>query len=359
MATEQAAPADQPASSSKRNFILPIVILLALGAALWGFKTWNYGRSHESTDNAQVDGDIVPVLAKVGGYVTAVSVMDNQTVKTGQTLVTIDDAEYRVRVSQAEADYAAAQAAVSSGGNTGQAEAMVASATGQREASSANILAAQAANTRAQADLTRIRALADKQIVSRQQLDAAQAAADAAAAQLQGARQQTTAAGAQVSNARAGVRVAEARLQAAKAALDNAKLQLSYTHIVAPTNGMIARKQVEVGQLIAAGQPLLNVVSDSTVWITANFKETQLGDIRVGQPVVIDVDAYQCSAEGRVESLSGATGARFALLPPDNATGNFTKVVQRLPIRIAVTRPCGQNAPLRPGLSVDVHVKTN
>jgi membrane fusion protein (multidrug efflux system) len=154
------------------------------------------------------------------------------------------------------------------------------------------------------------------------------------------------------------VRVANARAGAAQAALDNAKLQLSYTKITAPASGLVSRKQVEVGQLVSPGQPVMSIVADTGVWVTANFKETQLNDIKVGQPVEFDVDAYGgCVAEGRVESLSGATGAKFALLPPDNATGNFTKVVQRVPVRIAVTKACAGHA-LRPGLSVNVHVAT-
>lgn len=345
-------------NGSKRKFVLPIVAVLVLVALGWGVKTWMYSRSHESTDDAQIDGDITPVLAKVGGYVTNISVDDNQHVDAGQTLVAIDDQEYRVRLAQAQADLAAAQAGVSAGGRTGQAEAVVATASGQSEASTANIEAARAANVRAQADLARMKELADKQIVSRQQLDAAQAAADAAQAQLTAAQRQATAAGAQVSGAQAGVRVAQAKLAAAQAAVDNAKLQLSYTKVIAPGSGFVSRKQVEVGQLVQPGQPLLSIVSDTSVWVTANFKETQLVNIKVGQPVEFDIDAYGgCAAEGVVESLSGATGAKFALLPPDNATGNFTKVVQRVPVRIKITKPC-PGRPLRPGLSVDAHIST-
>ncbi len=343
---------------SKRKFIIPIVIVVAIIAAIWGFRTWSYGRVHESTDDAQVDGHIVPVLARVGGYVTSVTVDENQHVNEGQVLVTIDDADYRVKVEQAQADLAAAQGTAGTSAMPGQAEAQVASAAGQESSLNAQVAAARAADTKAQADLTRISGLAAQQIVSKQQLDAARAAADAAHAQLIAAERQVTAAGAQVSTAEAGVRIAKARVGASQAALDNAKLQLSYTKITAPASGLVSRKQVEVGQLISPGQPVLSIVADTGMWVTANFKETQLNNIKVGQPVEFDVDAYGgCTAEGRVESLSGATGARFALLPPDNATGNFTKVVQRLPVRIAVTKACPGH-PLRPGLSVNVHVST-
>jgi len=204
-----------------------------------------------------------------------------------------------------------------------------------------------------------MQSLASKQIVSRQQLDAAQAAADAADANTTALQRQIGAAGATVTSAEAGVRLARARLDAARAARDNAELQLSYTKVTAPASGTVARKQVEVGQLLQAGQPLLAIVADSGVWVTANFKETQLATMRVGQPVEIAVDAYSgCQAEGRVESISSATGARFALLPPDNAAGNFTKVVQRVPVRIAITSGCGENRPLKPGMSVDASVRT-
>src|SRR6185312_11154931 len=220
----------------------------------------------------------------------------------------LDDAEYRVRVESAQADLAAAQGVAGTRTTEGQAEGQVATASGQRSQLDAQVIAAQAANTNAQANLARMKDLAAKQIVSKQQLDAAQAAAAAAEAQLLAAQREVTTAGSQISTAQAGVRIAEARSSAAQAALDNAKLQLN--------------------------------------------------DIKVGQPVDFDVDAYGgCTAHGKVESLSGATGAKFALLPPDNATGNFTKVVQRVPIRIAVTKGCPDH-PLRPGLSVNVHVAT-
>lgn len=345
-------------SGSKRKFIIPIIIIVAILAAIWGFKTWSYARSHESTDDAQVDGHIVPVLAKVGGYVTSVSTEENQHVAENQILVTLDDAEYRVRVESAEADLAAARGIAGTNTTEGQAESQVATATGQQSSLNAQVVAAEAANKNAQANLARIKDLAAKQIVSKQQLDAAESAAAQAQAQLLAAQRQVSTAGSQIVMAKAGVRVAVARMSAAQAALDNAKLQLGYTRIAAPASGLVARKQVEVGQLVSAGQPVMSIVADTGVWVTANFKETQLNDIKVGQAVEFDVDAYGgCTAEGKVESLSGATGAKFALLPPDNATGNFTKVVQRVPIRIEVTKGC-PNHPLRPGLSVNVHVKT-
>lgn len=341
---------------SKRAVMYPIIGILLVIALVWGVKRWSYGRTHESTDNAQVDADLVPVLAKVGGYVQTVSVAENQHVEEGAVVVTLDDAELRVRLAQAEADLAAAQSVA---GGRGQAAAMVATASGQRASLEAQVAAARANQQRALADLGRVRELADKQIISRQQLDAAQAAATSATANLEAAERQASAAGGTVSNAKAGTRLADARLAAAAAVRDNAALQLSYAKVIAPMSGTVSRKQVEPGQLVQPGQPLFTIVGDSGVWVTANFKETQLSAIRVGQPVELDVDAYGgCRAEGAVESLSAATGARFALIPPDNATGNFTKVVQRVPVRIDVTHGCGADHPLRPGMSVDVHVNT-
>ena len=349
-------PAPKP---SRRKFILPIVALVALIAVVWGVRKWSYGRSHESTENAQVDGHIVPVLAKVGGFVTAVRVGENDAVKAGAELVHIDDSEYKVRLAQADADLSAAASVAGSRGLTGQAEAQVQTASSQRQVVDAQIAAAEANRQKAVADLARTKELVDKQIVSRQQLDAAQAAADAAIANETAVRRQASAAGAGVVNAEAGARFAQARLVAANASRDNAALQLSYTSVSAPLSGVVSRKQVEVGQLVQPGQPLLTVVGDTGVWVTANYKETQLSEVRIGSAAEIDVDAYPgCKAEGKVESIGAATGAKFALLPPDNATGNFTKVVQRIPVRIAITRGCGTDQPLRPGMSVEAHVVT-
>jgi membrane fusion protein (multidrug efflux system) len=352
--------ADEPDKpSTKKKFVVPIVIVVGLALLLWAFQRWNYGRSHESTDNAQVDGHIVPVLAKVGGYVKTVNVNENDHVNAGQLLVQLDDADYRVRLQQALADLAAAEATSGGGGFSGQAQSQVQSAAGQRATLDAQIGAAKANADKADADLARAKELAAKLIISNQQLDAAQATAAVAHANLLAAERQAAAAGGTVNTAEAGVRVASARTMAARAAAENAQLQLEYTRITAPASGEVSRKQVEVGQLVAPGQPLLSIVADTGVWVTANFKETQLATIRPGQPVEFEIDAYGgCVAEGKVASVSGATGAKFALLPPDNATGNFTKVVQRVPVRIAVTKPCSGNHPLRPGLSANVHVNT-
>ena len=343
----------------RRRIVLPIVLaLLALGA-FWGFRQWAYGRSHESTDDAAVDGHLVPVLAKVGGYVQSVTVSDNDHIAADSLLVQIDPAEYRVKLAQAEADLAAARAASGSSRSSGQAQAMVEQASGQRAALDAQITAARAQETKAKQDLARMEDLAAKQVISKMQLDAARAAAEAATANVTALERQKSAAGGSVASAEAGVRLAEARLQAAQAARDNAALQLGYAAVRAPAAGIVSRKQVEPNQLVQPGQPLLTIVADTGVFVTANFKETQLSDIRVGQSAEIEVDAYGgATALGCVESVSAATGSKFALLPPDNATGNFTKVVQRVPVRMRVKQGLGNDRPLRPGMSVTVHVET-
>src|SRR4051812_1124288 len=274
-----------PAPGGRRRIVLGLVLLAALLGVGWALKQWLYGRSHESTDNAQVDGHLVPVLAKVSGYVTAVNVAENDRVRVDSTLVRIDEREYAVKLAQADADLAAARASAGGNGLEGQAQAAVQNAAGQQAALNANIAAARANVVKADADLSRMRELVAKQVVSRQQLDAAQAAADAAHAQLSAAQNNAGAAGAGVSNAQAGVRVAQARLGAAQAARDNAALQLSYTRVTAPVTGVVSRKQVEVGQLVQAGQPLLTIVSDTGGWGPGELQETQPPEPHLGQEV--------------------------------------------------------------------------
>src|SRR5213592_3124865 len=239
------APVAKPGGNKRTVFIIMGVVLLGLVAL--GARRWIYGLSHVSTDNAQVDGHIVPILPKVGGFVTDVRIDENQGVKEGDTLVALDDRDYRVRLAQAEADLAVALAGVSNKARVGQAEAQV-------EQTQANAL-------KARADLDRVRPLAEQDIVSKQQLDAAQAAARAADAALAAAQ--------------AALVGADARVGAARAARDQAALNLSYTRITAPASGVVSKKTVELGQLVQAGQPLMSVVPLEDVWITANLKETQ------------------------------------------------------------------------------------
>ena len=309
-----------------------IMGVVLLGLMIFGVRKWWFGRSHVSTDNAQVDGHIVPVLPKVGGYVVEVRVDENRSVKAGDTLVVLDDRDFRARLAQTDADLAALLATVSSRTRVGQAEAAVAQA--------------QANASKARADLARVEPLAAQNIVSQQQLDAARAAAAAAEAQL--------------AQAQAMLVGADARVAAARASRDQAALQLSYTRIVTPSAGVVSKKAVELGQLVQPGQPLMTVVPLADVWVTANLKETETADVTPGDSADITVDAYKgMHVRGHVESLSPATGAKFSLLPPDNATGNFTKVVQRIPVRIHLDSPMDPEHPLRPGMSVVATIKTH
>ena len=322
-----AAPA---AAGGRRGTVFAIMGVVLLVLVGLGARRWIFGLSHVSTDDAQVDGHIIPILPKVGGFVTEVRVDENRSVKAGDTLVVLDDRDYRARLAQADADLAVALAGVSNRARVGQAEAQV-------EQAQANAL-------KAHADLDRMRPLALQDIVSKQQLDAAEAASSAADA----AR----------AAAQAGLLAADARVGAARAARDQAALNLSYTRLAAPFFGVVSKKTVELGQLVQPGQPLMSVVPLDDVWITANLKETEIENVKPGEPVDFTVDAYHgLHFRGHVQSLSPATGARFSLLPPDNATGNFTKVVQRVPVRVRPDKVDPAH-PLRPGMSVVVTITT-
>jgi membrane fusion protein (multidrug efflux system) len=352
-----AAAAAERENGGRRPWVLWVgiaiaVIVLALGArAVW------FALTHVSTDDAQVDGHITPISPRIAGYVVGIRVRDNQRVRAGDTLVILDDRDLRARLAQADADLAALIATVGSRGKVGQSVAQLDQARAAAAAAEATVVQASANAEKANNDLERYRALSARNIVSRQQLDAAEAAARATAAQLTAAQRNATAAGEQVTAASAALTGSEARVAAARAVLDIAALQLSYTVVTAPVAGVVSKKSVEIGQQVQAGQPLMSVVPLEDVWVVANFKETQVAAIEVGAPAVIRADAYAGRVfTGSVESLSPATGAKFSLLPPDNATGNFTKVVQRIPVRIRIEGPVDTLHPLRPGMSVDVTI---
>lgn len=352
-------PTRPPTRTGVRRTLGTMALVLAVVAGgVWGFQRWRHAQTHVSTDNAQVDSHIVPVLAKVGGYVEQVLFEDNQFVHRGDLVVVLDDSDLRVRLAVAEAELAAARAAVGAAGMPGRVEAEASAALARRQALEARLQSSRAVRERTARDLTRIEDLAEKQIASSQQLDAARAAAIAAEADVVALEQDVAAARASETSAGAATRTAEAQLQRAQVAALAAKENMEYAQVSAPVSGTASRTQVEVGQLVQPGQPLAAIVVESEPWITANLKETDLGRIHEGQGVAIEIDAYPgCEARGRVESLSPATGSKFALLPPDNATGNFTKVVQRLPVRIALVEGCGADRPLRPGMSVVVDIE--
>jgi membrane fusion protein (multidrug efflux system) len=360
-AIDAAAPdAVAPSTTTRRPPVMLIVgVILAVLLVGWGYKKVTFARSHVETDNAQVDGHITPIAPKVQAFVDQVRVEENQAVQVGDTLVVLDQRDLKLRLAQAEADYATALTAVGTRARTGGAQAQYNATQAQAQSAQASVSSAEAALRKATSDLERVKGLAAQKIVPAQQLDAAQAAFDAANANLDAAQRSASAAGSQVSASGAAIGAAQARLASAQALVENARLQLSYAIITAPISGTVARRSVEPGALVSIGQTLMSVIPDSGVWVTANLKETQLSGVDVGDSASFTVDAYGSHEfKARVESLSPATGARFALLPPDNATGNFTKVVQRVPVRLHVEGGIDPTHPLRPGMSVVATIAT-
>jgi membrane fusion protein (multidrug efflux system) len=365
-----------------------------------GIFAYRYFTSYESTDDAQVDGHINSISARVSGHVVKLNVQDNQYVQAGTVLVEIDPADYQVAYDKAKADFADAQAAAVAAGVTvpitsvntssqvSASEADVQSARAgiqvarqQFEAAKAQLQEAEANDVKAQNDLGRYKQLVEKQEISQQQYDQAVAAAKASAASVaaarassDGAQQQVTQAEGKLVQAEANYRYANtapkqmqitrakatsalAEAQRKKADLDQAELNLQYTKIIAPVNGIVSNRTVEVGQNVAPGQELMKVINLDDIWITANFKETQLRNMRMGQRVTINVDANGRDYKGKVDSIAGASGARFSLLPPENATGNYVKVVQRIPVKIVLDPGSNNDHQLRPGMSVTPKVQ--
>jgi membrane fusion protein, multidrug efflux system len=358
--------------------IAALVILLLIG----GFFIWRYYAVRESTDDAQIDGHINPISARVTGTVLNVLHDDNEVVQAGTLLVELDPKDYQVAVDRARADLANAQAnaiaanvgvpltQTTSSSQLLAADAGVKGAQRDIESARAKLNDAQAMYAKTSADLKRMEQLIAKDEISHQQYDAAVAANNSAKAQVDAAtsaiasaeshaaQSQAQAEAARtvpeqlkVTRARAGAATAE--VQRAVSALAQAELNLQYTKIVAPVTGVLSKRSVEPGQTVQAGQPLFSIVNLDDIWTTANFKETQLRDMKVGQRAKIKVDAYGREFDGSVESIGGATGARFSLLPPENATGNYVKVVQRIPVRIRFDKGQDPNHQLRPGMSVE------
>jgi membrane fusion protein, multidrug efflux system len=385
----------------------PIVFLVAIVAVVLVGWFWWESRQWEDTDDAEVDGYIYPISARVSGQVIKVNFDDGQVVRKGDVLVVIDPTDYTVALERARADYQDSQAQAeaarfgvpvssvgsfsqirSAGADMSSALAGVAAAQKQADAAQSQIAEAEANAIKLNKDVERYRQLLGKREISQQQFDAAIAAAAAANATVDSRKAELLAAQAQVKQAQSRIEQAnaeiknaqatpktvaatkaradsaDAQVQRYKAALDQAQLNLSYTTIVAPVDGVVGKRSVEVGSNVAVGQDLLAVVPLRDVWVTANFKETQLSHMCAGQPVRIKVDTYGGKKwDGHVSYLGGATGAKFSLLPPENATGNYVKVVQRIPVRIDFD---GNDKPdfnndglLRPGMSVEPDVRVS
>ncbi|MBL8327886.1 MAG: HlyD family secretion protein [Rubrivivax sp.] len=335
---------------------LALSAALLLAAAL-AHRLW-LTLSVVSTDNAQIESRIVPVLARVGGIVTQLAVDDHQRVTAGAALLQLDDAPLRLALRQAEAELALAEAATRHEGTGGQAQAQFSAARATAAAARAAIESAQSVADQAAAQLARQQALMDKGMTTQQAVDAAAAELRTARAELEVQRRRSESAEAQAQASGAGVGAARARVAAALAARDLAALRVTEAQVLAPAGGVISQRAVSAGQVVRAGQQLMSLVLDQDLWIVANFKETELRHLGPGRPAQVEVDAYPgLRLAAVVESISPATGARFSLLPPDNATGNFTKVVQRVPVRLRLTESPPSAQPLRPGLSVRVTLK--
>jgi membrane fusion protein (multidrug efflux system) len=359
-----------------------MLLLLAIAVVAAGAYVWHYYSIRESTDDAQIDGHIVPVSARIPGTVLVVNVEDNQMVQAGQVLIQLDPRDYEVALAKAEADLAdavAAARAASTGvpitsttttSQTSTAAANLAAAHKEVDVANARLREAQANYDKIEQDLKRYEMLLAKDEISRQQYDATRAADEAAHASVQAAEAGIAMAQSHVVQAEAAVRAAQtgpqqvavisARAKAADAAvkraqanLQQAQLNLSYTTIKAPFAGIVSKRSAEPGQVVQPGQPLVSIVNLEDIWVTANFKETQLDNMKPGQPAKIHVDTYNRDFNGYVESIGGATGARFSLLPPENATGNYVKVVQRIPVRLRFNGGQDPRHELRPGMSVE------
>lgn len=395
-------PLEPPARRRPRLTRKAIIMLTVLGVGLVGGGTWWWTRRGlENTDDAQIDADIVPVPARISAPVVELRVAENQPVHAGDVLVVLDDREARARLEEAEARLTSAQATADAAdadaevaktnayGNRAVAEAGVRSASagaaGARDqiaAAEATLRSAEAKLAQARSDVERDRKMLEAGAIPKITADQSETAynvalgnRDDARARLSSLRASAAQANGHIAEANATAeknrnvdvvvnqalakaKAARAQVASAEAARDLAKLQLSYCQIVAPQDGVISKRSVVVGQMVSAGQPVAQLISPK-VWVTANFKETQVAAMHVGQKAHFSVDAFPgVELKGTVESLSGATGSRFSLLPPDNASGNYTKVVQRLPVRVKIAAlPAG--IALRPGMSVDLTIDTN
>lgn len=335
-----------------------IVSSLILAVTGWLIYGWWFGLHFVETDNAQVNGHIIPMIPRVSGFITEVNVKENQSVSAGDVLVRIDDRDFKAKLAQAEADLSVVLANTGDKSQVGQAVAQVRSAEAQAEAARAAVTQARVDVAKEEKDLARMRSLLKQRLVSQQQFDIEENQAQNANSKLQAAEQSLQAAEQQVQAFNAALRGADARVQSAKAVRDLAANQVADTVIRAAASGLIAQKNTEVGQLVQVGQQLMNIVPMDDLWVVANLKETEIQGVQPGNKVEIQVDAFDKAVwTGVVDSMSPATGAKFSLLPPDNATGNFTKVVQRIPVKIKLDPDQHHDLPLRAGMSAIVKIE--
>ena len=363
--TEKVEP--EPKKRSK-VFLIILIVMIIIGG-WFGISKYTHAQHHEETDDAQIEADIIPVIPRVSGYVEEVRVKDNQVVQKGDTLIIIDDRDYQIALQQAEAALATAKSNVAaSRANTAAARSGIATSRQGVATIDAQIEAAKINVTRATQDFNRYQNLIQDHSITQQQFEKAQAAKQLAEKQLDILLQQKKQASTQTgvvssqSNATAQtISVAESMVKQREVEVEEAKLKLSYTIITAPESGRVSRVNVQEGQLLQAGQSTFNIVHGKNIWVVANFKETQFRKMAVGQKVSVHADAFpDHDFDAIVSSFSPATGAKFSLLPPDNASGNFVKVVQRLPVKIEFTNQSDTLLQrLRPGMNVDVDVHLN
>ncbi len=340
--------------SKGKKLLFPVILALVLiGALFFTVKEYVYYQSHEVTDDAQVDADISPVVSRVGGYVKEIRFQDNQYVKAGDTLVILDDRDYKIKLQQVQAALASARQSVNvSQSNVTEAKTGITTAE-------ANVQAAKVQVWKTTEDFNRYQNLYNDHAITKAQFDDAKAAKDAAEAQLAVAQSQVPVQAKKVSTNESQVGATASNILSRQADIDYAKLQITYTVIIAPAGGIVSKKSIQLGQLVQAGQTLFSIVNENGLYITANFKETQMQHLQLNDKVDIEVDAFpDKKIPGIVQSFSGATGAKFSLLPPDNATGNFVKVVQRVPVKITLQTDSTTLNLLRPGMSVQVVVHT-
>lgn len=336
----------------KKSKLVPIIIgVLVLIGIGFGIKEWSYYSKHVDTDDAQIDGDISPVVARVGGYVKDINFAENTHVTEGQILVRLDDQDYKIKLEQAEAGQKGADAGV------GVSQAQISATAANTATARANVDAARVKLNLAKKDYARYLNLIKQGAITQQAFDQATAAKETAEAAFQATQDQYNAAVKQVGATRSQLAVSNNAINVRQSDVDFAKLQLSYTDIKAPVSGLVSKKNVQKGQLVQAGQPLFSIVNDGSIYVTANFKETQLQDIKKGLKVEVIVDAFpDQKIEGEVLNFAPITGAKGSLLPPDNATGNFVKVVQRVPVKIEIHPSKELLSRLRPGMSVQASV---